>query len=123
MKKTNKRTQQDRLLDKIFLQPWFLPDSTARAILRLVPPLFVHKMSAYFEDYGCLKCGTRKAPHRSNALCGTCNQIVKQQFAASLKKRALSVERSLPMPFNRVEDARRLLSDLVPQSRRPGPRG
>ena len=55
----NRATQQ-RELDSIFLQPWFLNKKCASAIRSLVPEAFVHKMRFYFDDWGCLVCRSKK---------------------------------------------------------------
>src|SRR2546427_11535878 len=109
MPKTPRKTQHAKLLDDVFLQPWFLPLSTAVAVKRLLPPLFLHKMRSYYEDYGCLKCGARSTPHCANALCKICNQQVKLKFLLCLKRREMSIPQPGQPPFNRVADARRLL--------------
>jgi len=72
----NSMTKDDKkLLDDIFLQPWFLPQQTAFAIKRILPPEHRHRMKFYFDDYGCLKCGKTDLQYGSNALCKpVCNR-------------------------------------------------
>jgi hypothetical protein len=108
-------TKRDReLLDEIFLQPWFLPQSTAFAIRRILPPEHRHRMRFYFDDYGCLKCGKANVPYGSNGLCKLCMQQVKLRLFFAIKRRwtAASPE-NLPRTFKRIADAQRLLKDLV----------
>lgn len=117
-------TKDDRkLLDDIFLQPWFLPQQTAFAIKRILPPEHRHKMRFYFDDYGCLKCGKTDVPYGSNALCKLCMQQVKLRLFFAIKRRwtAASPE-NIPRTFQRMADAQRLLADLIPEKRRSPPR-
>jgi hypothetical protein len=118
-------TKHDQeLLDDIFLQPWFLPQQTALAIRRLLPPEHRRKMKFYFDDYGCLKCGTKNAPYGSNALCKRCMQQVKLKLFFAVKRRwtAASPD-NLPRTFKRMADAQRLLKDLLEHARPPRGRG
>jgi hypothetical protein len=111
-------TKRDReLLDATFLQPWFLPQSTALAIRRLLPPEHRHRMRFYFDDYGCLKCGKTNVTYGSNGLCKLCMQQVKLRLFFAVKRRwtAASPD-NLPRTFKRVADAQRLLKDLVAPS-------
>ena len=103
-----------QLLDDIFLQPWFLPQKTAFAIKRILPPEHRHKMRFYFDDYGCLKCGKTNVQYGSNALCKLCMQQVKLRLFFAIKRRwtAASPD-NLPRTFKRMADAQRLLKDLL----------
>jgi hypothetical protein len=114
------KKHDEKLLDDIFLQPWFLPQQTAHAIRRLLPPEHRHKMKFYFDDYGCMKCGNKDAPYGSNALCKLCMQQVKLKFFFAIKRRwtAASPD-NLPRTFKRMADAQRLLKDLLEH---PAPR-
>jgi len=102
-----------RLLNDIFLQPWFLPRDTAFAIRRIVPPEHRHKMKFFFDDYGCLRCKKKNRIYGSNGLCKNCMQEVKLKLFFAIKRRwtAASLE-NLPRTFKRMADAQRLLRDL-----------
>lgn len=109
-------TKDDKkLIDDIFLQPWFLPRQTAFAIKRILPPEHRHRMKFYFDDYGCLKCGKTGVQYGSNALCKPCMQQVKLRLFFAIKRRwtAASPE-NIPRTFKRMADAQRLLKDLIP---------
>src|SRR5579863_933508 len=113
-------TRQDKeLLDDIFLQPWFLSRQIAFAIKRILPPEHRHRMRFYFDDYGCLKCGTNDAPYGSNGLCKLCMQQVKLRLFFAVKRRwtAASPENQ-PRTFQKMADAQRLLRDLVRPAKR-----
>jgi hypothetical protein len=109
-----------KLLDDIFLQPWFLPRRTAFAIKRILPPEHRHKMRFYFDDYGCLKCEQRDVQYGSNGLCKLCLQRVKLRLFLAVKRRwtAASPD-NLPRTFKRMADAQRLLRDLLDSSSKP----
>jgi hypothetical protein len=112
-------TKQDReLLDDIFLQPWFLPRDLAFAIKRMLPPEHRHRLRFFFDDYGCMRCGTKDAPYGSNALCKVCAQQIKLKLFFAIKRRwtAASPD-NLPRTFKRIVDAQRLLKDLLPSAR------
>ena len=113
--------EQDILSD-IFLQPWFLPLRTAIAIRTLLPREHRHKMRLYFEDYGCLKCGKKQVRYGSNAMCKSCVQSVKLKMLFAVKRRWRANHETEPAPrtFKRAVEARKLLADLAPTSRRSG---
>ena len=78
-------TKRDReLLDDVFLQPRFLSRDLAFAIRRMLPPEHRHRMRFFFDDYGCMRCGTKDAPYGSNALCKLCMQEVKLKLFLQL---------------------------------------
>jgi hypothetical protein len=106
-----------KLLDDIFLQPWFLSPNIAFAIKRILPPEHRHKMRFYFDDYGCLKCDQRDVQYGSNGLCKLCMQRVKLRLFFAIKRRwtAASPD-NLPRTFKRMADAQRLLRDLLDSS-------
>jgi hypothetical protein len=107
-----------RLLDDIFLQPWFLTRDMAFAIRRMLPPEHRHKMKFYFDDYGCMRCRNRNATYGSNALCKLCMQEVKLKMFFAIKRRWTAANPdNLPRTFQRMADAQRMLSDLLAYGR------
>ena len=111
-------TQQSILTD-VFLQPWFMPLRTAFAIRDLIPANHRHKMRAYFDDYGCLKCGKTEVRYGSNAMCRVCVQQVKLKMLFAIKRRWVeSTPTAEPYrTFKRAAEARKLLADLRPMQR------
>jgi hypothetical protein len=73
--------------DELFLQPWFLPKPTYLTLKKLIPSSQFAKMRYYFDDYGCLKCGSRNALYGSNGMCSGCSIVVRGRIAVCLKKR------------------------------------
>ena len=109
-------TEAEReLLEDVFLQPWFLPQQTAFAIKRLLPPEHHHRMRFYFDDYGCLKCERKNVRYGSNALCKMCAPRIKLKLFFATKRRWTAVSPdNEPRTCSRMVDAQRLLKDLVP---------
>jgi hypothetical protein len=105
--------KQNSILDEVFLQPWFLSQETANAIRNLIPTEHHHKMRAYFEDYGCMKCGKSQVRYGSNGMCKRCVQSVKLKILFAMKRRWKQIEHeNKPRTFSRVAQARELLVDL-----------
>src|SRR5262249_47354378 len=73
--------------DELFLQPWFLSKPAYRELRRLLPPSQMLKMRYYFEDYGCLRCGSLKAIYCSNGLCRKCSVVVRARVVLALRRR------------------------------------
>jgi len=44
-------------------------------------------MRYYFDDYGCLKCGSRSSVYGSNGMCKRCNIVVRGRIILLLRKR------------------------------------
>jgi hypothetical protein len=77
--------------EEVFLQPWYLPKDVDLQIRRILPNIHLSKMRYYFEDYGCLKCGTRDSLYGSNGLCERCNVVVRGRVSRALQRRLKSV--------------------------------
>lgn len=75
------------ILDKVLLQPWFLPSRIAVRIHELVPLVFYKKMRYFFDDYGCMVCGKDREYH-SNGMCVDCHHRVIRRLARSVKRRS-----------------------------------
>jgi len=73
--------------DELFLQPWFLPEPIYHEVRRLLPSSQLLKMRYYFDDYGCLKCGSRSSLYGSNGMCKNCNIVVRGRVILALRKR------------------------------------
>jgi hypothetical protein len=110
---------EQSILSDVFLQPWFLSQQTAFAIRKLLPAEHQHKMRAYFDDYGCLKCGEKNARYASNAMCKHCIQQVKLRMLFAVKRRWTepSPAAQPSRTFQRAAEARRLLVDLRPKGK------
>jgi hypothetical protein len=106
-----------RTVDEVYLQPWFASNEIAWAIRRIVPQHVFHKMRYYFEDWGCLVCGTRNRCYESNGMCGPCARRIWKRLFASLERRSVKLpersHRGVPSGEQRVQCAMTLLSDLA----------
>jgi hypothetical protein len=111
MNSCDKRT----LLDDVFLQPWFLPLKVAISLRELLPGNHRHKMRFYFDDYGCMKCGKKRVPYGSNAMCKICVQQVKLKMLWAIRRRwtARGFAEDQPRTFKRMADAQSMLRDLL----------
>lgn len=106
----------------ILLEPWFLPKGASYSIRALLPDNYWLRMRHYFEDYGCLRCGRRKAMYAANGMCQRCRGLVGSRTLRSMKKRiqkpaVVQKEMTLKLHESRRSKANDLLSTL-----RQGPR-
>lgn len=93
MKRSTKRSNNTpgSNADEIFLQPWYVPRDVYLEIRRVLPNIHLAKMRYYFEDYGCLKCGDRKALYGANGLCERCSVVVRGRVARCMQRRLRKV--------------------------------
>jgi hypothetical protein len=71
--------------EKVLLQPWFLPQRVTYALHGMLPPAFWKKMRNFFDDYGCMICGTDTGYH-SNGMCLRCHNKVRKRLIQSVKR-------------------------------------
>jgi hypothetical protein len=69
------------------LQPFFGSKEVSYEIKRRQTVLEQNKFTYYFEDWGCMICGTRKARHDGNGMCNPCRRRTSERLKASLRKR------------------------------------
>jgi hypothetical protein len=115
-KQKRETTTESDLLDSIFLQPWFITQSTALQIRDCLPAELRSKMRYYFEDYGCLRCDGRGVAYGSNAMCRRCVAQTKLRFVFAIKRRwtaNLHPTEKRPPAINRMSEAQRLLKDIA----------
>ena len=120
MEKRARHESRSRSIDEVLLQPWFLDHEHAAAVRSVVPDHFVHKMRFYFEDWGCLLCGSRRRRYGSNGMCHICITRTLKRLIGCLKRRRISAESRLPRAptglmteIARVRSAKMLLGDIV----------
>jgi hypothetical protein len=83
-----KRSEIDK---EIFLQPWFVPQDVFLEIRRILPSAHLSKMRYYFEDYGCLRCGSKDSLYGSNGLCERCSVLIRGRVKRALTRRLKNV--------------------------------
>lgn len=71
---------------ELAFQPWFLPRASRLAIDALIPPDYRNKMRAYFDDYGCMRCGNHEM-YDSNGMCLDCHALIRRRLKTSVRRR------------------------------------
>ena len=69
------------------LQPFFGSREIAYEIKRRQNVHEQNKFTYYFEDWGCMVCGTSKAHHSCCGMCSACYWRIKDRLKVSLRKR------------------------------------
>lgn len=72
--------------NELVFQPWFLPRASRLAIDKLIPSGYRNKMRAYFEDYGCMLCGTQDG-YDANGMCRPCHHLIRRRLRSSARRR------------------------------------
>lgn len=102
-----------RIVNKVLLQPWFLPLRIACDIHAMVPPDFWNKMRYYFEDYGCVICEAESGYH-SNGMCKSCYDKTRKRLAACVARRSEISRPRLDLAMFRQERiAKKLLTKFL----------
>jgi hypothetical protein len=100
--------------DDSLLLPWFLTRRATMAIRSNVPRNYQLRMRNYFDDYGCLRCGTHRGQHRGNGLCHRCSGLVLARLKRSYQRRARPrISHYAKVLLNRAHEAEGLLRDLL----------
>jgi hypothetical protein len=109
--------------EMVLFQPWFLPQRIALAIHEIIPVEFWLKMRHFFDDYGCMICGSEHGYH-SNGMCHRCNRVIRSKLLQSVKRHfAKQPRRRLDLELFRQEKlARRLLRGFTTRHRKPSRR-
>jgi hypothetical protein len=132
----NARTEQDstialaRMIEELVhkalsgsgaeLQPFFGTAEVSYEIKRRQTVPEQKKFTFYFEDWGCMICGSREAGHESCGMCGRCYQRVKMKLRRSLQKREPAKHSTQPRFVDAVSLAREA---LLPSAGRLSPKG
>jgi hypothetical protein len=100
--------------NELLFQPWFLPKHITYKIHGLMPPQYWKKMRYYFEDWGCIVCGSEGRYH-SNGMCVRCYVKTSRRLSQSIRRHSKSVgaNQRLDLELFRQEKlAKRLLADF-----------
>jgi hypothetical protein len=73
---------------ELAFQPWFLPKASRIAIGGLIPPGYRNKMRAYFDDYGCMRCGKYEL-YDANGMCLPCHHLIRRRLKTSVRRRKM----------------------------------
>lgn len=74
------------------LEPWFRSKKVAHEIRRRQRVIEQRKWTYFFEDWGCLVCGTRDKPHVSNGMCSSCLNRTVSRLKSIIRQREKSQE-------------------------------
>lgn len=118
-----RRSSYSMTVDRVLLQPWFLPNRVMYAIYALIPPDYWKKMRYFFDDYGCIICG-KEHDYHANGMCRSCFNRTRKKIAQSVKRRLQAEpKRRLDLILlSQHKLAKKLLgrfSDGTPSRRRP----
>jgi len=92
------------------LQPFFGSREVAWEIKRRQAVHEQNKFTYFYQDWGCMVCGTKKVAHSSLGMCHTCYVRVKHRLAASLRKRQPAKDSTQPSFMDSVRMARAALA-------------
>jgi hypothetical protein len=95
------------------LQPWFQSREVAYEIKRRQTVVEQNKFAYYFEDWGCIICGTKQRRHAGLGLCPPCNSRVRQRLSASMRKHAPAPGRTDLTFMDTVRMAREALAPAL----------
>jgi hypothetical protein len=91
-------------------QPFFQQQKVAHEIRRIQSVPEQRKWSLYFEEFGCLICGTRKEGHGSCGMCKSCKCRTFERLQTIIKRYRRKSEEHLDFPTDRAELARKALA-------------
>ncbi len=90
--------------DGMLFEPWFRARRVAEEIRRLQVVPERKKWAAYYDKWGCLRCGTNSRPHASHGMCSRCNVQIVQRLKEIMRE--LRGEKEHPVP-HRCDDCGR----------------
>jgi hypothetical protein len=71
--------------DSVF-QPWFNSQAVTAEIRKRQTVAEQQKFSRYFEEYGCMVCGTRNRQHRGLGMCQKCHDTIRNRLYALVRQ-------------------------------------
>jgi hypothetical protein len=95
------------------LQPWFQSHETSYAIKRAQTVNEQQKFVHYFQEWGCLVCGTTEASHCSNGMCQSCHRRITYRMQVILRKHAPASDQPQPTFMDTVKLARAALEPSI----------
>jgi hypothetical protein len=95
------------------LQPFFGSHAIACEIKRMQTVHEQNKFTYYFEDWGCMVCGSHKVGHSSCGMCASCYTRVKYRIRAGVQKRQPPQDSIQPTFMDTVRLAREALAPSI----------
>jgi hypothetical protein len=87
-----------------------------RQVQRIVPSIYHKRLFAYFERYGCIRCGGKKVLYCSNRLCRACTDLLIARLQRCDRAMEREYSKAVAPPsdrlITRITTARALLADL-----------
>jgi hypothetical protein len=97
--------------DSIF-EPFFQPQSVANQMKGLMSVSQQQKFAAYFEEWGCMRCNTKKTGHNSLGMCLRCHHLIGDRLRACIRE--LDAERPDSIPaLDRTDMAQQAILDIL----------
>ena len=95
--------------------PWFVTKEIRRQVEAIMPNRYYHRLRAYFDKYGCIRCSGKSKMYAGSGLCTDCLGLISDRLERIDKK--LNKDHADPLApskafLRRRETARRLLSDF-----------
>jgi hypothetical protein len=104
--------------NELVFHPWFLPQRVVHAIRSLIPMNYSKRMRNFFDDYGCMKCGTDQR-YLANGMCESCyTNILKKLRRSAVRRLKSKTERHHDIGLIRqAKVAKNLLRRFSPDHR------
>jgi len=85
--------------DAFIFEPWFRTRQVANEIRRLQTVSEQRRMTLFYEDEGCMICGTKERPHAAHGMCHACHSRIHQKLVEKERKlaEAHAAENAEPM--------------------------
>jgi hypothetical protein len=94
------------------LQPFFGSKEVAYEIKRRQTVHEQNKFTYFYEDWGCMICGSRKARHYGCGMCHTCYVRIKWRIREGLRKRQPAKGSIQPTFTDTIQLAREALASV-----------
>lgn len=95
------------------LQPWCQPKLISREIKRRQTVTEQQKFVFYFEEWGCMICGTKDCRHAANGMCNSCASRIRQRLRTIVLKHALPPDQIQPSFRDTLAMAREALGPSI----------
>lgn len=93
--------------------PFHETSEVAEAVRKVQTVTERRKWGYYFEEFGCLVCGTKATKHRSTGMCAQCFNRIRQRLYAIRRKLAEQLSEPEVTVKEAVAFARRAVSSSV----------
>lgn len=95
------------------MQPWFQPKAIVHEIKRRQTVTEQQKFGLYFDEWGCMVCGTKDALHLGMGMCKPCSDRIRQRLRAIVLKHAPPPDQVQPSFRDTMKMAREALAPSI----------